>query len=55
MKRDDAVKALDQLQDSLLRAETSRKDLDLLVALRVCNMLLEDWIKRQPAPLPDFK
>lgn len=55
LKRDAFVSALDQLQDSLLRAETSHKDLDLLVALRVCYMLLEDKVKSRPPKLPDFE
>ena len=46
MKRADAMKALDQLQDSLLRAEESKKDRDLLVALRVIYMILEYLAKR---------
>lgn len=40
------MKALDQLQDSLLRAEESKKDRDLLIALRLIYMILEDWIRR---------
>ena len=55
MKREEAVKYLDQLQDCLLRAETARKDIDLIVALRVCYELLEAYVKSQPVPLPDFK
>lgn len=46
MKRADAIKYLDQLQDCLLRSEEAHKDLDLLVALRICYYLLEDWIKK---------
>lgn len=55
MKREEAVKYLDQLQDCLLRAETARKDIDLIVALRVCYELLETYVKSLPVPLPDFK
>ena len=47
MKKTDAVKMLDQLQDCLLRAETAKKDVDLLAALRVTYALLEDWIKKE--------
>lgn len=47
MKREQAAKYLDQLQDCLLRAETAKKDVDLLAALRVIYALLEDWIKKE--------
>jgi hypothetical protein len=45
MKRTDLVKALDQLQTSLLRTEEGKKDLDLLVALRIEYMILEYLLK----------
>ena len=45
MKRADAIKYLDQLQDCLLRSEEAHKDLDLLVALRICYFLLEERIR----------
>lgn len=41
-----AVKALDQLIDGLKRAEESRKDIDLLMVMRIVEMLLEDWIRK---------
>lgn len=47
MQRANAVKALDQLQNCLLRAEKAKKDIDLIVAMRVAYMLLEDWVKRK--------
>lgn len=41
-----AVKALDQLIDGLKRAEESRKDIDLLMVMRIVEMLLEDWVRK---------
>ena len=45
MTHDEKVKYLDQLEDSLVRAETSRKDVDLLVCLRVLYFLFKDEVK----------
>ena len=45
MTHDEKVKYLDQLEDSLVRAETSRKDVDLLVCLRVLYSLFKDEVK----------
>lgn len=49
-----AVKALDQLIDGLKRAEESRKDIDLLMTMRIVYLLLEDKVKSYPPKLPDF-
>lgn len=40
-----AVKALDQLIDGLKRAEESKKDVDLLMTMRIVYMILEDIVK----------
>ena len=45
MSRKEASIYLDQLYKSLSRAEDSKKDIDLLIALRICFMLLEDKLK----------
>lgn len=50
-----AVKALDQLIDGLKRAEESRKDIDLLMVMRIVYLLLEDRVKSYPPKLPDFE
>lgn len=44
MKHDEAVKILDELENCLLRAETARKDIDLLVALRVLYKIIKEKI-----------
>lgn len=46
MTHEQAVKALDQLIDGLKRAEESRKDIDLLMVMRIVEMLLEDWVRK---------
>ena len=45
MTHEQAVKDLDQLEDCLLRAETAKKDIDLLVALRVLYRILLEKVK----------
>ena len=45
MTHDEKVKILDQLENSLVRAESSRKDVDLLVCLRVLYSLFKDEVK----------
>lgn len=45
MTHDEKVKILDQLENSLVRAETSRKDVDLLVCLKVLYSLFKDEVK----------
>lgn len=54
MTHEQAVKALDQLIDGLKRAEESRKDIDLLMTMRIVYLLLEDKVKSYPPNLPDF-
>ena len=55
MTHEQAVKSLDQLIDGLKRAEESRKDVDLLMTMRIVYLLLEDKIKSYPPKLPDFE
>ena len=38
---------LDDIEDSLLRAEKAQKDRDLIVALRAVYMILRDEIKKE--------
>lgn len=45
MTHDEKVKYLDQLENSLVRAESSRKDVDLLVCLRALYSLFKDEVK----------
>ncbi len=45
MTHDEKVKILDQLENSLVRAESSRKDVDLLVCLRALYSLFKDEVK----------
>lgn len=47
MTHEQAVKALDQLINGLKRAEESRKDVDLLMTMRIVYMLLEDKVKNE--------
>lgn len=54
MTHEQAVKALDQLINGLKRAEESRKDVDLLMTMRIVYLLLEDKVKSYPPKLPDF-
>ena len=55
MTHEQAVKALDQLINGLKRAEESRKDVDLLMTMRIVYLLLEDKVKSYPSKLPDFE
>lgn len=45
MTHDEKVKWLDQLESSLVRAETSRKDVDLIVALRLLYQIMKEEVK----------
>ena len=45
MTHEKAVECLDQIEDCLVRAETSKKDLDLLVALRVLYLMCKDKVR----------
>lgn len=55
MTYEQAVKALDQLINGLKRAEESRKDVDLLMTMRIVYLILEDKVKSYPSKLPDFE
>ena len=46
MIHEQAVKALDQLIDGLKRTEESRKDVDLLMTMRIVYLLLEERVKQ---------
>lgn len=46
MTQKEAAKILDQLEDSCARAENSKKDTDLLIALRVLYLLMEERVKK---------
>lgn len=45
MKHDDWVKWLDQLENSLVRAETARKDVDLIVVLRLAHQIAKERVR----------
>ena len=45
MKHDDWVKWCDQLENSLVRAETARKDVDLIVVLRLAHQIAKERVK----------
>ena len=46
MTHEKKVEFLDQLEDSLIRAERGKKDLDLLIALRVLYSMMLDDVKK---------
>ena len=45
MKHEDEIRLLDEVEVACVRAEKARKDVDLLVALRVLYKLLEERVK----------
>ena len=45
MTRADLAEALDQLETSLVRAEEGKKDVDLIVALRIVHKIAKDRLK----------
>ena len=45
MTHEQAVKILDQLEDSCGRAEKAKKDVDLIVALRVLYQMMLERVK----------
>lgn len=45
MKHDDWVKWLDQLESSLVRAETAKKDIDILLLLRFAFQVAKEKVK----------
>ena len=47
MKHDEWVRWCDQLEDSLVRAETAKKDRDLLVVLRLAYQIAKEKVKTE--------
>ena len=45
MTRAELAEALDQLETSLVRAESGKKDVDLIVALRIVHKIAKDRLK----------
>lgn len=45
MTHDKAVKWLSEMESALVRAETARKDIDLLVVMRVVRDMLEGEVR----------
>ena len=45
MTHEKAVECLEQLEKSLARAETSMKDRDLLITLRILYWMIKDIVK----------
>lgn len=45
MKHEDKIRLLDEVETACVRAEKARKDVDLLVALRVLYKILEGMVK----------
>ena len=45
MTHDEWVRWLDQIESSLVRAETAKKDIDLLVVLRLAYQICKDQVK----------
>lgn len=45
MTHDKAVECLEQLENSLVRAESSMKDRDLLISLRILYWMMKDIVK----------
>lgn len=52
MTQQDKARILDQLEDSCLRAETGKKDVDLIVALRAVYKLYEEAVRNGKEALP---
>ena len=46
MTHDEWVKWADQIENSLVRAESSRKDVDLIVILRLAYQIAKERVKR---------
>lgn len=47
MTRKDEAQILDQLENSLIRAEKGQKDIDLIVALRVLYQMVREQMKEE--------
>ena len=45
MKHEDLVEWVDQLENSLLRAEKGRKDIDIIVCLRLLYTIMKERLK----------
>lgn len=45
MTRDEWLKWLDQIETSLVRAEAARKDIDLVIVLRLAQEIAKERIK----------
>ena len=45
MTHDEWVKWCDQLENSLVRAESARKDVDLIVMLRLAHQIAKERVK----------
>ena len=46
MNHDKAVKWLDKLESALVRAETARKDIDLILVMRLLREELEEDVRK---------
>ena len=47
MTHEELVKWVDQLEDSLTRAEMAKKDVDLIVVLRLAYMIMKERLKNE--------
>ena len=47
MNHDKAVKWLDELESALVRAETARKDIDLILVMRLLREELEEDVRKK--------
>ena len=45
MQHSDIIKWMEQIEDSLTRAEIGKKDRDLIVVLRLLYAVLKEWEK----------
>ena len=52
MTQEEKARYLDQLETSCVRAETGKKDVDLIVALRALYKLYEEAVKNGKEALP---
>lgn len=47
MNHDKAVKWLDEIESALVRAETARKDIDLILVMRLLREELEEDVRKE--------
>lgn len=47
MNHDRAVKWLDEIESALVRAETARKDIDLILVMRLLREELEEDVRKE--------